>query len=449
MKFIRKLKVQSAPSQTKLFGGLIIAASLMFSQAAWAAGTASGTAINNIAKLGYSVSGVAQNEICSATGPAGNSLGNGGTSGTTCTAGSNGAINTAFVVDNKVNLTLVTNDVAAVPVVPGQTNVVTTYTLTNTGNTVQDYSFAAAQLATGSTVFTTNDNFDTGACNVFAETNGTPGYQAADTATFVDELLPDLTKVIYVVCASIPGTQVNNDQANVSLTATTLAGGAATAQGAALTNAATNTAGVDVVFADPAVATANANNTNPVQAGVDAKAIANDAYKVVSANLSVAKTVNLVCDPVNGNANPKNIPGAAVQYAITIVNTGAAAASLTTLSDVLQLAGSGPATSGGATGIVFDPKLNSGALPATNCVSGNGANTFSGTGFAAKTGAGIGPGVTAPGAAADAMTAGGAIAGQTVTITFSSLTTSAIAAGAATTLAAGSYITVYFNAFIQ
>ena len=444
-----KFKVQSAPSQTKLFGGLIIAVSLMFSQAAWALGTASGTTINNLATLNYSVSGVAQTAIGSS--PTGNSVGAG--------------TNTAFVVDNKVNLTLVTNDASAVSVVPGQTNVLTTYTLSNTGNTVQDYSFVTTQLATGSTVFTTNDNFDTGACSVFVETNGTPGYQAgADTATFVDELAPDATKVIYVVCASIPSTQVNNDQANISLTATTLIGGAAGQGGALSQTVGANTAGVDVVFADvqvvasgavsPLQVNVNANNTNPIQAGLDGKAIANDAYKVVSANLSVAKTVTLLCDPVNGNTNPKNIPGALVQYAITISNTGSAAASLTSLSDVLQLT-NGPAgavgagvTATGPTGLAFDTKLNNGAT-AAGCVPGGGTSLSATTGFAAKTGANPGPGVTAPGASADATTAGATIAVQTVTVNFSTLATSTITAPAAATLAAGSYITVYFNAFVE
>ena len=59
-----KFKVQSAPSQTKLFGGLIIAASLMFSQSAWAvSGTASNTTISNLATLNYSVGGTAQAAI--------------------------------------------------------------------------------------------------------------------------------------------------------------------------------------------------------------------------------------------------------------------------------------------------------------------------------------------------------------------------------------------------
>lgn len=416
-----KFKVQSAPSQTKLFGGLLIAASLMFSQSVWALGTASGTTINNLATLNYSVGGVGQTAIGSS--PTGNSVGAG--------------TNTAFVVDNKINLTVSTVDVAAVSVVPGQTSVVATFTVSNTGNTVQDYSLAAAQLASGTTVFSANDNFDTGACSAFVESGVTVGYQAAqDTATFVDELLADTSKTVYVVCASIPGTQVNNDQANVSLTATTLAGGAA-GIGAAVSQAAANTqAGVEIVFADPATV-ANANGTDPGQTARDAIGVARDAYKVVSASLSVTKTVTPICDPFNGNANQKNIPGAAVQYAITIANTGSASATLTTVADAL------------AATLAFDPKLNSGALPATNCVSGNAANTLSATGFAAKTGVGTGPGVTAPGVAADATTAGAAIAGQNVTITFSTLATTAIVAPAAATLAAGSFITVYFNAFVQ
>ena len=413
---------QIAQSRIKLFGGLALAASLMFSQAAWALGTASGTTINNLATLNYSVGAVAQPAIGSS--PTGNSVGAG--------------TNTAFVVDNKINLTVATVDVAAVSVVPGQTNVVATFTVSNTGNTVQDYSLAALNLASGTTVFATNDNFDTGACSTFVESGATAGYQALqDTATFVDELLADTTKTVYVVCASIPNTQVNNDQANISLTATTATGGTAAALGvASVQTAGANTAGVDIVFADPSTV-ANANGTDPGQTARDAIGVARDAFKVVSATLSVTKTVTPICDPFNGNANQKNIPGAAVQYAITIANTGSASATLSTVADAL------------AATLAFDPKLNSGALPATSCVSGNVANTLSASGFGAKTGAGTGPGVTAPGAAADATTAGATIAGQNITITFNAIATSAIVAPAAATLAAGSFITVYFNAFVQ
>ena len=416
---------QIAQSRIKLFGGLAIAASLIFSQAAWALGTASGTTINNLATLNYSVGAVAQPAIGSS--PTGNSVGAG--------------TNTAFVVDNKINLTVATVDVAAVPVVPGQTNVVATFTVTNTGNTVQDYSLAALNLASGTTVFAANDNFDTGACTAYAKSSPPGpfvlGVDNVPANIFIDELAPDATKTVYVLCASIPGTQVNNDQANISLTATTATGGTAGAQGAAsVQTAGANTAGVDIVFADPATV-ANGSGTDPGQTARDAIGVARDAFKVVSATLSVTKTVTPICDPFNGNANQKNIPGAAVQYAITIANTGSSSATLSTVADAL------------AATLAFDPKLNSGALPATNCVSGNAANTLSASGFGAVTGVGIGPGVVAPGLAANATTAGATIAGQNVTITFNALATSAIVAPAAATLAAGSFITVYFNAFVQ
>ena len=49
------------------------------------------------------------------------------------------------------------------------------------------------------------------------------------------------------------------------------------------------------------------------------------AFKVASSVLSVAKVTTLLCDPINGNVNPKNIPGAVVQYAVTITNAAGAA----------------------------------------------------------------------------------------------------------------------------
>ena len=154
-------------------------------------------------------------------------------------------------------------------------------------------------------------------------------------------------------------------------------------------------------------------------------------------NLSFSKTGTPVCDPVNGNTNPKSIPGADIQYALTIRNTGNGAATLTTLIDTLP------------TNVTLDPKLNSGSLPASNCVAGNITNSLSPTGYAVHSGTGTGPGVTAPGVAADAVTAGISISGQTITINFSTLTKSGLTAPAAATLSAGTYITVYYNAFIN
>ncbi len=80
-------------------------------------------------------------------------------------------------------------------------------------------------------------------------------------------------------------------------------------------------------------------------------------------NLSITKVSAIIADPVNGNTNPKAIPGALVEYLITVSNTGPGAADADSLSVVDQGPGDVKlcriARSGGP--IVFnDPGGNSG-----------------------------------------------------------------------------------------
>jgi uncharacterized repeat protein (TIGR01451 family) len=432
-----------------LSAGLILG---MAQQSAFAAGTLSNTDINNIAKLSYTVGGVAQNEICSSSTAAGNNTSTGTTSGSTCTSGANGALNTTFKVDNKVNLTVIEKNAAATIVVPGTTGAITTFTVTNNGNTVQDYSLVANSAITGGTIFTTpavlTDNFDASNCAVFVEVGPTAGYQVAeDTATFIDDLAPDLSKDVYVKC-DIAVSRINNDVSIIELTATTLVGGAA-GQGVALTTGVANTqSGVEIVLADLATP-AGGDGTLPLQVAGDGKGTARDAFKVESAVLAVSKVVTPICDPINAfAAGPKNIPGAAVQYAITISNSGLAPATLATITDTLDtnIAALASAVAGGAA---------SACVPSPALASGFGAVVGTVT-------TGASPVVTsnyvAPGVAAQATTAGATVSGQVVTINYPTLATGsglvlpavvgppALAAG---TLAAGAAVTVYFNVFIK
>jgi hypothetical protein len=378
----------------------------LVSQSALAVGTASGTLISNSATLAYSVGGVAQTGI--------------GSSLTGNTAGPGTA--TTFLVDNKVNLSVVGGGVTTVT--PGQVGGVSTFVVTNLGNTVQDFLLTPANNTTGTVLGANTDNFDGTGLIAFVDTN-TNGVLDAGEKQYIDELAPGAS-VTVTVLSTIPIAQVNNDISVVNLLATARAGGLVGTQGAALVNAGVNTAGVDVVFADTVAGTddlvLNANHSDRT------------TYKVVTATLSVMKTVTPICDPANGDVNPKNIPGAAVRYAITIANVGSAPATLTSLSDTLDAA------------LLIDPKLNSGAMPATSCVSGNVANTLSASGFGAVRGVGVGPGTL--GVAADATTAGASIAGQVVTILYGTLASTSYGAVNAS-LAAGSYVTVYFNAFVQ
>ena len=293
--------------------GLVVALS---AGVAHAGGTPSGTTISNTATLTYSVGAVPQSPIGSSQ--AGNSSGAG-------TA-------TTFVVDKKVNLTVTTTDATFVSVVPGATAQVTTFVVINTGNDPQDFSLASLQKATGAqTVFGSPaaDNFDATGCSQFVESNVVPnGYQVAtDTATFIASLAADASKTVYVVC-SIPAGQVNGDIAVVALTATARVAGSGGATALVNSFGSANTAGVDNVFADGA---------GSDDIALDASFSSRDAYRVVSAALSVAKTATLICDPFNGTTNPKNIPGSIVRWTITIANTSGASASLTTVTDAIAV----------------------------------------------------------------------------------------------------------------
>jgi uncharacterized repeat protein (TIGR01451 family) len=77
-----------------------------------------------------------------------------------------------------------------------------------------------------------------------------------------------------------------------------------------------NTSGIDTVLFDGAGATDAANAGDFSDTGT---------YTVAGAVVTVAKTSRVVSDPVNGSTNPKAIPGATVEYCITVANASGAA----------------------------------------------------------------------------------------------------------------------------
>ncbi|MBG6074034.1 MULTISPECIES: hypothetical protein [unclassified Polaromonas] len=325
-------------------------AGILCGGAAHAAGTVSGTDIGNLATLNYTVGSTAQPPIGSSAG--GNTVGAG--------------TPTSFTVDNKVNLSLIESGSLVASVVPGATNQVTAFALTNLGNTAQGYTLAGANTS-GANIAGSADNIDVSNIRVFVESGTTPGYQPLeDTATAILTLAPDTTRTVYIV-ADIPATVTNGQQANVSLTATTTTTGTATT---VVQTTGANTVGVDIVFADAATTELEFVGASPAR---DAKATARNAYRVVTAALTVAKTATPLCDPLNGSANQKNIPGTLVRYTITITNSGASSATLNTITDTL------------VSSVTFDPNLVQGtgtAAPAITCSSTTGTPTSAaGSGF--------------------------------------------------------------------
>lgn len=447
------MKRTNASKHTK-FAALMAGAALLglVSQSALAL-TGAGSVINNTAVLTYTVSGVPQNSIDSS--PTGNTLANNGT--TAAATGTGGGAATQFLVDAKVDFTVTGG--LLINATPGQaagtavgaagvgtTGAYATYTVQNLSNDAIGFNLAAADAAINTAITapaTAIDAFDATGLAIYVDTSGDGFLGAGDTLVSNIASLPANTAIKVFVASAIPVTAINAQQSLQSLQATAAwpavvpAWAPATSTtGAAIvaTPAAANSISLtqaDIVFAD----TATAGFTS--DAVRDGKVTAFDAYSISSAAISVMKTVTPVCDPVNFNVNPKNIPGAAVQYAITIKNTGSAAATLNLVTDALNAA------------TAFNTDLTTGS--ATACAAG--ANSLSASGFGAVTGLGAGPGFTAPGSSAHATNTGATVAGavgaQTVTIDYGTLAVGGTPLLTSGSLPAGSYITVYFNAFVQ
>lgn len=255
-----------------------------------AAGTLSGTNIENFASVDYKVGGVQQVPVPSDT--------------------------ASFVVDNKIDLSVAVIDGAAVPVVPGDTLKVLTFSVTNEGNTAQDFSLRAANSATAP-FGEPSEDFDATDVQVFVDANGNGTYDPGDDAgVYVDELAPDDSRTVFIV-ADIPLGLDDGDVAAYDLIATVAVGGGSGSQGADITSDDTGVADdpstVQTVFADEAGSADAAN---------DGQHSGKDAYKVRTAVLTVNKTAVVSEDPVNGGTNPKAIPGATVDYTIDVTNSG-------------------------------------------------------------------------------------------------------------------------------
>jgi hypothetical protein len=367
----------------------------LMSHSALAAGTASGTVISNNATLSYTVGGMVQTAASTAV---------------------------TFKVDNKVNVT-VAKVADASNIAPNSTNRALAFTVTNNGNTLQRYALTT-------TAGTSNVTGSMGNVRIYLDNGSVPGaWDATDTlyadASTFGNLAPDASLNILIV-ADTPITAANGQSAIFNLVATTFDSG--TLNPTVKTVGVDSPSVVDVVFAD-LLGTAAGDVAN------DGKHSVSATYTVGSATLTITKTVNVLCDPTNSNSNQKNIPGAAVQYAVTIANApGSASATLVQVTDVLDTAH-----------LNFDARLISGV---GTCTSGGGTS-LSATGFGAVRGTGtVTTTYAAPGSTAQNVTAGATFVTPNIVIDFTTLAgTSYGAVNAA--LPANSFVTVYYNAFVQ
>ena len=309
---------------------------------AFAAGTTAGSTITNVATVNYSVGGVAQTAINASN---------------------------SFIVDRRITLTVSEPGNATTTVAPGQTAAVTTFLVTNTSNDTLDLGLSIAQPAGGTAAHGGTDNFDVTGGGLFVDTNGNGVYDAGtDTAvTYLDEVAADASRTVFYV-ANIPVGQANASVAGVTLTAQARVAGTAGTQGAVYTETTgANTAGVDTVFADTAGAT---------DAARDGQFSARDDYTVAAALLTTAKTSRVISDPQNGTTNPKFIPGAVVEYCISVANAaGGATATGVGISDPVPA----NTTYDSTFGIFVDATVTAGVCSAGTAGGSFAAGTVSGT----------------------------------------------------------------------
>jgi uncharacterized repeat protein (TIGR01451 family) len=213
-----------------------------------------------------------------------------------------------FKVDELLDVTVVSADPGDVPVAPGSTNQVLSYTVTNTGNGQE-----AFRLTPNATIG--GDQFDPTTTSIVLDTNGNGVYDAGiDTvynAGSNDPLLNPDESIRVFILSTIPGGSVDNDRGAVDLTATSVTiGGSPATPGTVFP-------GVGQGGSDAVVGTTSAD-------GVD-----RGRYIVQSATVTFTKSA-VVTNPF-GQTAP--VPGSIVTYSLIANVSGTGTLSNLTVAD--------------------------------------------------------------------------------------------------------------------
>lgn len=304
--------MQSFKQHTRRVALAVVALSLGgLAPSAFAAGidTNADTSITNRASVNYSVSGVPQTVIRSS--PLGNS-----------TPGAGNGADTTFKVDRKIMFITEETNSAATVTSPGLTNVVAVFRVTNNTNGPEDFQLNPSNPATPPALFAQNydDDFDmlnlrarvsNAGCNTATMT--TPAY-AGETTAYIEQLGEDACKYVFIL-ADTPSTAAaaNGNTAVVMLDVRPTLDSSNGATVEAPTNLADDPTVVEPVFAESGTLLGNAINN-----GIS---FAYDVYLV--GTLTVTKTAAVISDGFTSNpAFAKSIPGAVVEYTISVQNDG-------------------------------------------------------------------------------------------------------------------------------
>lgn len=266
---------------------------------------------------------------------------------------------TTFVEDRRVNFSVTeSNGGLAVPVISNMTGAVMRFTVTNLGNSAQDFLLTAID-TTPNPFGTPAVSFTPLSMQVFVESGGEPGngyIPVQDTAIFIDELNPNEVKTIYVV-SNLPAALSADAVAAVAMVAQAAEGGAPGVEGAAInaddnghvspggifSNGSTNMpagtpntipdspATMETVFNDPAGLDPEDISTALIQDVVsNGQHSEAGAYQVMSP-VNILKTVTVI--DALGGSDPQ--PGATLRYQLDVSVTGNTAVDGLIISDVI------------------------------------------------------------------------------------------------------------------
>ena len=296
-----------------LVASAVIPAVFLNAVPAMAAGTTQGTSVLNNVTVDFQVGGVPQSQASASD---------------------------TFVVDRKILFNIAEKaTTGTTSVFPSQTSRVTTFLLTNAANDTLDFTVTPANIVGGTAAHGGTDAFDVTSLLICLDGPVIDGVcdTAAAASLTVNDLVADGTATILIL-GNIPTSATNGQVANVSATATALnsngtaipvtgLGGA----GAVAADATVNGAGtVETIFAD--VAKSGNGGTSVARDGID---VATDDYTVSAAVLSVFKSSRIISDGVS-TSNFKAIPGAVVEYCISVANAaGASTATNISVRDIV------------------------------------------------------------------------------------------------------------------
>lgn len=258
---------------------MVVSATIGFTTPAAAAGTAAGTTISNTASATYTDPGGVEQTIPSNT------------------------VN--ILVDELLDVTIARADPGPVPVSPGATNQVVSFTVTNTGNGSEAFRLTPQATIGG-------DQFDPTTTSVVLDSNGNgvydPGTDTVYTSGANDPVLaPDASIRIFIL-ATIPAGAADGDRGDLDLTAAAVTGTGAPG---------TSFAGAGTGGGNAVVGSTGGDGTD------------RGGYIIQSAAVAFVKSAT-VADPFGGS---RPVPGAIITYTLTATTSGTGALTNLRISD--------------------------------------------------------------------------------------------------------------------